>query len=59
MIDLEFYGKRFKPVTDSWKTYLDHLASFPKEGNEAIQQTWEERRNFWLPGTDLNREPSG
>ena len=44
MIDLEFRGKRYKSVTDAWKAYLDHLASFPKEGGEAAQQQWGERR---------------
>ena len=29
-IDLEFQGKKYKAVTDSWKTYLDHLISLPE-----------------------------
>ncbi|MBL6957301.1 MAG: hypothetical protein ISR54_10905 [Chlorobium phaeobacteroides] len=44
MIDLEFQGKRYKSVTDAWKTYLDHLASFPKDSEEAIQQQWVDKR---------------
>jgi len=44
MIDLEFRGKRFKPVTDAWKAYLDHLASFPKDEDEATQKRWGEKR---------------
>ncbi len=44
MIDLEFHGKRYKSVTDAWKAYLDHLASFPKEAGEPAQQQWADRR---------------
>ena len=44
MIDLEFQGRRYKAVTDAWKAYLDHLASYPKDGGEAAQQQWGERR---------------
>ena len=44
MIDLEFRGKRYKKVTDAWKAYLDHLASFPNEGDEAEQKRWGENR---------------
>lgn len=44
MIDLEFRGKRYKHVTDSWKTYLDHLDSFPKEQGESALQLWAEKR---------------
>lgn len=35
-------GKKYKSVTDSWKAYLDHLASFPKD-NEKLQSQWNER----------------
>lgn len=42
MIDLEFRGKKYKPVADSWKAYLDHLASFPKD-EEQLQIQWNER----------------
>lgn len=43
MIDLEFREKRYKPVTDAWKAYLDHLTSFPKE-DETLQKRWDEKR---------------
>ena len=43
MIDLEFREKRFKNVTTAWKTYLDHLNSYPKE-DEKRQPLWGERR---------------
>jgi len=42
MIDLEFRGKRYKAVTGAWKTYLDHLNSFPKD-DEKRQPLWRER----------------
>jgi hypothetical protein len=42
MIDLEFRGKKYKSVADSWKAYLDHLASFPKD-DENLQTQWQER----------------
>ncbi|MEX0622524.1 MAG: DUF6680 family protein [Saccharospirillum sp.] len=42
MIDLEFRGKKYKAVTNSWKAYLDHLASFPKD-DEQLQVQWNER----------------
>lgn len=43
MIDLEFHDKQFKAVTTSWKTYLDHLSSFPKD-NPDQQSHWDIRR---------------
>lgn len=42
MIDLEFRVKKYKSVAGSWKTYLDHLASFPKD-DENLQIQWQER----------------
>lgn len=42
-IDLEFQGKKYKGVTDSWKTYLDHLSHYPKD-DEKQQTIWGERR---------------
>jgi hypothetical protein len=42
-IDLEFQGRKYKSVTDSWKTYLDHLFHYPKE-DEKQQTLWAERR---------------
>lgn len=43
MIDLEFRDKQFKAVTTAWKTYLDHLSSFPKD-NPDQQAHWGFRR---------------
>ena len=43
MIDLEFREKRYKSVTTAWKTYLDHLSSYPKN-DEKLQPIWGERR---------------
>jgi len=43
MIDLEFAARKYKRVTDAWKAYLDHLASYPRE-DEAAQKQWGERR---------------
>lgn len=43
MIDLEFPEKRYKNVTTAWKTYLDHLNSYPKD-DEKLQPIWGERR---------------
>jgi Family of unknown function (DUF6680) len=43
MIDLEFQGKKYKNVTDTWKTYLDHLNHYPKQ-DEKQQTLWGERR---------------
>jgi len=43
MIDLEFREKRYKNVTNAWKTYLDHLTSYPKE-NKELQPLWFEKR---------------
>ena len=37
MIDLEFREKRYKRVTVAWKTYLDHLSSYPKDA-ENLQR---------------------
>jgi hypothetical protein len=43
MIDLEFRGKGYRTVTIAWKTYLDHLSSYPKD-DERLQPLWGERR---------------
>lgn len=43
MIDLEFRSKRHRKVTLAWKTYLDHLGSYPKEG-QVLQPRWAEKR---------------
>lgn len=43
MIDLEFRGASYRSVTTAWKTYLDHLGSYPKD-DEKRQPLWGERR---------------
>ncbi|MEC9267067.1 MAG: DUF6680 family protein [Pseudomonadota bacterium] len=47
MIDLEFNSKKYIQVTRAWKTYLDHLSSFPKE-NQNQQGYWSEKRIDYL-----------
>lgn len=42
MIDLEFHGERYRAVTGAWRTYLDHLNSYPKD-DEKRQPLWAER----------------
>lgn len=42
MIDLEFNDKKYKNVTLSWKTYLDHLGNFPKD-DEKAQPVWSDK----------------
>lgn len=39
MIDLEFNDKKYKDVKLAWKTYLDHLNSFPND-DEKAQPVW-------------------
>jgi hypothetical protein len=43
MIDLEFQGNKYKNVTTAWKSYLDHLGSYPKDNKEA-QAVWADKR---------------
>lgn len=45
MIDLEFYDKKYSKVKSSWRLYLDHLGSFPVNGNEQIVAVWSDRRS--------------
>lgn len=47
MIDLEFREKRYKSVTTAWKTYLDHLSSYPKD-SEKLRPIWGDRRVDFL-----------
>lgn len=42
VIDLEFRGDADKAVSTAWKTYLDHLNSFPKD-DEKRQAVWSEK----------------
>ena len=43
MIDIEFEDKKYKNVTDAWKTYLDHLNHYPREDVKQ-QPMWSDRR---------------
>lgn len=47
MIDLEFHDNKYKRVTTAWKTYLDHLSSFPKE-DEKAQAVWVDKKTDLL-----------
>lgn len=42
MIDLEFRGEEYRNVTGAWKTYLDHLSSFPKD-DKTREPVWSGR----------------
>ena len=45
LIDLEFQGKRFKKIRDTWKTYLDHLGDVPSgDDSNARFPIWSERK---------------
>ena len=43
MVGLEFQGKKYTKVVNAWKTYLDHLGSFPKD-DEAMAKVWAEKK---------------
>ncbi len=47
MVGLEFNGKKYGKVVNAWKTYLDHLGSFPDE-DEGMQKVWAEKKNDQL-----------
>ena len=47
MVGLEFQGKKYSKVVNAWKTYLDHLSSFPKD-DEAMAKVWGEKKNDLL-----------
>ena len=47
MVGLEFNGKKYSKVVNAWKTYLDHLNSFPSE-DEDLQKIWSEKKNDQL-----------
>lgn len=47
MIGLEFQGKNYAKVVNAWKTYLDHLNSFPND-DESMVKVWVEKRNDQL-----------
>ncbi len=40
MIDLEYYGNKYKKITDAWKTYRDHLNHYP-DNDEKQQPSWQ------------------
>lgn len=47
MVGLEFNGKKYSKVINAWKTYLDHLNSFPAD-DENMQKVWSEKKNDLL-----------
>jgi len=47
MVGLEFHGKKFNKVVNAWKTYLDHLNSFPND-DESMIKIWIEKKNDLL-----------
>lgn len=40
MIDLEFYGPKYKTISNAWKSYLDHLGERPPNEKEEMIQIW-------------------
>jgi hypothetical protein len=47
LVGLEFQGKEFSKVVNAWKTYLDHLGSYPND-DESMAKIWGEKRNDQL-----------
>ena len=47
MVGLEFNDKKYSKVLSAWKTYLDHLASCPKN-DENLLNIWVEKKNDQL-----------
>ena len=47
MVGLEFNGKKYGKVVSAWKTYLDHLGSFPND-DENMQKVWSEKKSDQL-----------
>lgn len=47
LVGLEFQGKKYTEVVNAWKTYLDHLGSFPND-DESMAKVWAEKRNDLL-----------
>jgi len=47
LVGLEFQGKKYTAVVNAWKTYLDHLGSFPKD-DEAMAKVWVDKKNDLL-----------
>ncbi len=48
MIDVEFYSKKYKKVTDAWKEYRDHLTSLPKDSPEDDVKLWHSKIEGYL-----------
>lgn len=47
MVGLEFNGRKYSKVVNAWKTYLDHLNSFPND-DESLVNIWADKRNDLL-----------
>jgi hypothetical protein len=47
MVGLEFNEKKYSKVVNAWKTYLDHLSSYPKD-DLNMQKVWSEKRDDQL-----------
>jgi hypothetical protein len=47
MVGLEFNEKKYSKVVNAWKTYLDHLSSYPKDDSN-MQKVWSEKRDDQL-----------
>ena len=47
MVGLEFNEKKYSKVINAWKTYLDHLNSYPKD-DVNMQKIWSEKKDDQL-----------
>lgn len=47
MVGLEFNGKKYSKVINAWKTYLDHLSSYPND-DVNMQKVWSEKKDDQL-----------
>jgi hypothetical protein len=47
MVGLEFNEKKYSKVVNAWKTYLDHLGSYPND-DVNMQKVWSEKRDDQL-----------
>jgi hypothetical protein len=43
MIDIEFYGEKYKKIITSWKDYLNHLEKITKDDEERFS-LWNEEK---------------
>lgn len=55
MVGIEFNESKDRKVIDTWKTYLDHLQSYPQK-DEGQQKIWADKKNDQL--SDLLYEMS-